>query len=102
MGLSMSSDTNHQQCPPASRHPIAKKSQPDLGHLDESLTQEAGEHSNKHAREWLSPIQRLSALRENPRSSDHCLSPPQPSAPSETMAEARSLFEEYGIDRPAG
>lgn len=54
------------------------------------------------SRERLAPVKPLRALRRVPRNSDLSLPPPMMGSSGYTMAEARELFEQHGIDRPAG
>lgn len=50
----------------------------------------------------LSPVKPLRTLRRVARNSDLSMSPPKVGSFGRTMADARELFEQHGIDRPAG
>lgn len=50
----------------------------------------------------LSPVKPLRTLRRVARKSDLSMSPPKVGSFGRTMADARELFEQHGIDRPAG
>lgn len=50
----------------------------------------------------LSPVKPLRTLRRVARNSDLSMPPPKVGSFGRTMADARELFEQHGIDRPAG
>lgn len=50
----------------------------------------------------LSPVRPLRTLRRVAKNSDLSMSPPKVGSFGRTMADARELFEQHGIDRPAG
>lgn len=52
--------------------------------------------------EHLAPVKPLRNLRRVPGNSDLSASPLMAGSSACTMAEARELFEQHGIDRPAG
>lgn len=68
----------------------------------EALIPKAEQHLLDHSYERLSPVRSLRTLCRRPHQYNQSLSPPKTRASAVTMAEARGLFEEYGIDRPAG
>jgi hypothetical protein len=52
--------------------------------------------------ESLTLVKPLRTLHRMPGSPNLAMTPPMAGSSSCTMAEARELFEQYGIDRPAG
>lgn len=85
----------------ASPSSIANETQLCGNHSIEVSTPETDQDFD-HSSERLSPVRPLRTLGRRPRQDNIYPSPPKPRAPVVTMAEARELFEEYGIDRPAG